>query len=222
MRFVLSRLTTGQKSFRHLLAIASSVAVLFAASPVWAHHAMGGRLPGNGFEGFLSGLAHPLIGVDHFAFIVAVGLLAATKRRGIVMPIVFVLAALLGTGLHLMQLTIPLVELIVSGSILLIGALLTMPSRSNVWIGSGLAAVAGLFHGYAYGEAIIGAEMTPLTAYLLGFTVIQLVVALSAFFIARLWLRSASQSALRSVGFVVCGIGIAFFATQIVGILFPV
>lgn len=222
MRFVLSRLITGQKSFQNSLLIASSMAMLFAASPVWAHHAMGGRLPSNGFEGFLSGLAHPLIGVDHFAFIVAVGLLAATKQRGIVMPIVFVLTALLGTGLHLMQLTIPLVELVVSGSILLIGVLLTMPSRFNVSMGVGLAAVAGLFHGYAYGEAIIGAEMTPLTAYLLGFTVIQLIVALLAFFIARLLLRSPSQPALRLAGFVVCGIGVAFFATQIVGILFPV
>lgn len=30
----------------------------------------------------------------------------------------------------------------------------------------GLAAIAGLFQSYAYGEAFIGAEMTPLVAYL--------------------------------------------------------
>lgn len=31
---------------------------------------------------------------------------------------------------------------------------------------SGFAAIAGLFHSYAYGEAFIGAEMTTLLAYL--------------------------------------------------------
>ena len=39
-----------------------------------------------------------------------------------------------------------------------------------------LFAVAGLFHGYAYGEAIVGAETAPLAAYFLGFALIQFVL----------------------------------------------
>src|SRR5262249_61127194 len=43
--------------------------------PASAHHLMGGKLPGNAWEGFLSGLGHPIIGPDHFAFVVGVGLI---------------------------------------------------------------------------------------------------------------------------------------------------
>ena len=42
-----------------------------------AHHAMGGTTPQTLAQGLLSGLAHPVIGLDHLAFTVAAGLLAA-------------------------------------------------------------------------------------------------------------------------------------------------
>jgi len=56
------------------LAIAFSFSFLVFANPTSAHHTMGGGMPSNFFEGFMSGLAHPVIGVDHLAFIVALGL----------------------------------------------------------------------------------------------------------------------------------------------------
>lgn len=193
---------------------------LFVATPAFAHHALGGRLPVNFWEGFISGLAHPVIGSDHFAFVVAVGLLSATIQQGILIPIAFVLTAMAGTGIHLMQLGLPAVEFFVSGSILLFGILLVMKDRLNVAVVMSLAAIAGLFHGYAYGETIFGAEMTPITAYLAGFSAIQLVIALSAFAVGKTMLRAQakpqSASKLRSIGFVICGIGIAFLSNQII------
>lgn len=33
--------------------------------------------------------------------------------------------------------------------------------------------VTGLFHGYGYGGAVVGAENTPILAYLMGFSLIQ-------------------------------------------------
>jgi len=210
------------------LLFVSMLALLSVATPALAHHAMGGKMPANFFEGFMSGIAHPLIGPDHFAFIVAVGLLAVTRRQGILIPVAFVLSAMLGTGLHLAKLNVPGVELFVSGSILLFGILLVMKDRLNTVTITGLSAVAGLFHGYAYGESIFGAEMTPLLAYLAGFTVIQLVVSCAAFWIGRVTvLGRASENQpttdkLRSAGLVICGVGLAFFVSQVVGIIFPV
>ncbi|BAU14763.1 hydrogenase accessory protein HupE/UreJ protein [Leptolyngbya sp. NIES-3755] len=199
-----------------------TIALMSIASPAFAHHAMGGKMPSNFFEGFLAGIAHPIIGLDHFAFIVAVGLLAATKRRGILIPIAFVLSAMFGTGLHLAQINVPGVELFVSGSILLFGLLL-VKDRWNTAIVTGLSAIAGLFHGYAYGESIFGAEMTPLFAYLAGFTVIQLVVSLAAFWIGDAMVdRHSNANQFRSAGLVFCGIGLAFFVSQVVSILFPI
>lgn len=199
-------------------------AFLLTATPAFAHHAFGGKTPSNFFEGFLSGLAHPIIGLDHFAIVVSVGLLAAINRQGILIPISFVLTAMLGTGAHLAGITIPGVELFVTGSILLFGMLLVMQDRPNTAILIGLSAIAGLFHGYAYGEAIFGAKMMPLLAYLAGFTVIQLVVSLGAFLIAKALLQKKAEqhsTKLRSAGLVICGVGLAFFASQLVATLFP-
>ncbi len=197
-----------------------------AATPAFAHHAMGGGMPSNAIEGFLSGIAHPLIGPDHFAFVVAVGLLAATRKQGFVIPLAFVLAAMLGTGMHLTKLSIPGIELFVSGSIVLFGVLLAMKNSLNTVAVAGLSVLAGLFHGYAYGEAIFGAQMTPLLSYLAGFTVIQLGVSLAAFWIGQrvvLNRSNASQTSapLSSAGLVICGVGLAFFVTQVVGMIFP-
>jgi urease accessory protein len=207
-----------------LLVAITGISLLLFASPAMAHHAMGGKMPSNFFEGFLSGLAHPLIGLDHFAFIVSIGLLAAIKRQGIWIPVAFIVSAMLGTGLHLMGLNLPGVELFVSGSILLFGTLLVLKDSPNTTTIITLAAIAGVFHGYAYGESIFGAQMSPLLAYLLGFTSIQLVVATGAFKISQSFIQRNSQQQLpynlRSAGLVICGIGLAFLSSQVVNTLF--
>ncbi|MBL1174859.1 HupE/UreJ family protein [Pantanalinema sp. GBBB05] len=196
--------------------MAIAVGLLMIATPAQAHHALGGKTPTNFFEGFLSGLAHPIIGIDHFAFVVAVGLLAAVMQQRILLPVVFVLAAMAGTGLHLMRIDLPGSELFVGASIVTVGLLLALKNRPQPLITIALGAIAGIFHGYAYGESIVGADMTPLVAYLAGFTVIQLVVALSAFSVGqRLITRSAEAFplALRFAGFTLCGFGVAFLTS---------
>lgn len=194
--------------------------------PASAHHAMDGKLPVNVFEGFVSGLAHPVIGVDHFAFVVAVGLLAATTLQGIMIPVAFVLTAMLGTALHLMQIAVPGVELLVSASLVLFGIFLAMKNTPNRLIVTGLAAIAGLFHGYAYGEAIFGAGMTQVMAYLAGFTVIQLVISMAALFVGKAVLKHTSKEepalTLRFAGFVILGAGAAFLTSEIVATILPV
>lgn len=208
-----------------LLPLLTGVLLLLMSTPALAHHPMGGRTPSNFFEGFLSGLAHPVIGFDHFAFIVAVGLLAAIKQQGILIPIAFVLSAMAGTGLHLTGLSLPGAELLVSGSILLFGLLLVLKDSPKTLVIMALAALAGVFHGYAYGEAIFGASMTPLFAYLLGFTAIQLVIAVSAMMVSQaLGRRQGVQTMptnLRSAGFVLCGIGAAFLSSQLMDVILP-
>jgi urease accessory protein len=202
---------------RHALVIGSTVLL---ATPALAHHAMGGGTPTNAIQGFLAGLAHPLIGPDHFAAIVAIGLLAALKRQGAAIPVAFVLSAMVGTGMHLAKIGIPGVELLVSASILMLGAFISMKNSPNTAIVASLAGVAGLFHGYAYGEAIFGAQATPLVAYLVGFTAIQTVVSLGAFWFGKQVLLNRESGA-RSAGFLISGMGLAFFASQVMAVAFP-
>ncbi|URD49791.1 HupE/UreJ family protein [Chroococcidiopsis sp. CCNUC1] len=211
-----------QLFWRYLGAIATALTIAFFAipQPAYAHHAIGGKTPVNLFEGFLSGLAHPVIGLDHLAFVVAIGLLAVGQRRGALIPAGFVVAAMLGTVIHVFQIDLPAAEVAIAVSVIIFGAMLVWRDRPHWLITLGLGAIAGLFHGYAYGEAIIGAQMFPLFAYLLGFTLIQYGVALVAFLVGNLALQKSANSSpawLRLSGLAICAIGVVFLTSSVMG-----
>jgi urease accessory protein len=196
---------------------AVTLAVTLAATPVLAHHPLGGRGPANFFEGLMSGIAHPVIGLDHLVMVVAIGLFAGIKRQGWALPIAFCVAAMGGTGLHLLSIALPGAELWVTGSVLALGLLMLVQERLNLAAIFGLFGLAGLFHGYAYGEAIFGAEGTPLVAYLIGFTAIQMAIAMGAAQVAK----TMDLTKFRSAGFMVVGVGFALFVSQVLAVLLP-
>ncbi|KPQ33401.1 MAG: urease accessory protein [Phormidesmis priestleyi Ana] len=196
------------------------VSLLLLSSPAFAHHPLDGRLPANMFEGLFSGLAHPVIGIDHLAFVIAAGLVGALMRRGIVIPIAFVLASLGGTGLHLWLFNLPAPEFMISVSILLFGLVLAVGKSLNLPAVAALGMMAGLFHGYAYGEAVVGADMTPLVAYLVGFATIQLSISLGAWVLGESLLKANAmkgQLHLRFMGFALCGVGAAVMSGVVLG-----
>jgi urease accessory protein len=87
------------------------IALMAASGPALAHHLMGGKTPATFTEGILSGLGHPVIGLDHFAAVVAVGCLAAAHRAAPLLAVSFVLAMMIGVGVHLQGVTVPAAEL---------------------------------------------------------------------------------------------------------------
>jgi urease accessory protein len=198
-----------------VIKIAAAVSVLLSlAVPAYAHHPTGGGISTTFLGGFLSGLGHPVIGIDHLIFVISVGLLASTVARGFWIPVAFVSTALAGTSIHLMQVNVPMVEMIVGASVMISGILLARREKPNVTIIAILAGVAGLFHGYAYGEAIIGATAVPLSAYLLGFTLIQAMIALGAYKVAMMVKSSGNNrpNFLRFAGYIAIGTGMMFMA----------
>ena len=62
--------------------MALGMATWSLAAPAFAHHPLDGKIPSNLFEGFMSGLGHPVIGLDHLAFVIAVGLIAVNRFWG--------------------------------------------------------------------------------------------------------------------------------------------
>jgi len=66
---------------------------------------------------------------------------------------------------------LPLIEIVVALSVLLAGFLIASGLRLSVPTWSAFFAAAGLLHGYAFGEAIYGAETSSLSAYLIGLVV---------------------------------------------------
>lgn len=149
--------------------------MLTAASPAFAHHPMGGMTPETFSQGLLSGLGHPIIGMDHLAFLVVAMLLACMLKGAAryVAPLAFVGASLGGTVLHLGAANIPMAEALVAMTVVVGGVLVLLRRYPGALALSGIFAVSGILHGYALGESIIGAEATPLLAYLAGLAAIQ-------------------------------------------------
>ena len=149
--------------------------MLSASFPVWAHHQMGGMTPQTFSQGLLSGLGHPIIGLDHFAFLVVAMLLACALKGAAryLAPLAFIGATIGGTVLHLGAANIPMSETLVALSVVIGGVLALTRSYPGAFALSAIFAVSGVLHGYAYGESIVGAEAAPLLAYLIGFAVIQ-------------------------------------------------
>jgi len=200
-----------------LLTILTLAGAVLAAGPAFAHHVMDGQLPASFGDGFLSGLGHPVIGLDHFAAVVAVGCLAAAHRAGWALALGFVLAMVAGVAVHVQGFSLPGTEALVALTVIALGVL--MLRRTAVPAAAALAIflAAGLLHGYALGESIFGAERTPLFAYLLGLAVIQSAVALAALNVTQLLARgSAEPAGLRLLGAGVAGVGLAIFVQQVV------
>ena len=179
-----------------------------------AHHPMGGVTPSNFTEGFLSGIGHPIIGLDHFAFVIGVGLVALLLGRRFTMPLAFIGATIAGVAVHVASINLPAVETVIALSVLLIGGLVISGAKLPTLVFAGLFAIAGLFHGFAYGEAIFGAETTPLLAYFLGFAAIQYAIAVGVGYAVQglADLTEKAMTNIRIAGGVVAGVGLVFVA----------
>jgi urease accessory protein len=155
------------------LVTAASMTLLSPVPPAFAHHAMGGELPRTAWHGLLSGLGHPIIGVDHLAFVLGVGLMAHLAGRVVLLPFLFVAGTVLGCILHIQSYSLPASEIAIVLTISIAAAAVASRAKLSAGLLAPLLAVAGVFHGYAYGESIVGAEPAPLAAYLAGFGLVQ-------------------------------------------------
>ena len=179
--------------------------MMVITQPAWAHHPMDGKLPQTFLQGLLSGFGHPVIGVDHLAAIVGVGILAALAGRSAAVVLAFSVAVIAGVGLHLSKVNLPAGELLVGLTTLLIGALVIARQSMGAGLAALLFAIAGLVHGYALGESIVGAEASPLVAYLLGLLIMQTAIGV----VVYAAVRSLARWPARATGLTVAGVLVA-------------
>ncbi len=187
------------------------------AGPAFAHHVMAGRLPLTFAQGLLSGLAHPIIGLDHFAAVIAVGCLAAAHRAGPALAAGYVLAMIAGVAGHMRGAGVPGAEILVALTVVILGMTMLRRQSPSPAAALTLFALTGVVHGYALGESIYGAEASPLTAYLIGLAAIQTAIALGAMALVRVLAKRWDEnlSPLRLAGAGIAGIGVALLAQQI-------
>jgi urease accessory protein len=175
---------------------------------------MGSGVPATFVQGLLSGLGHPIIGIDHLAFIVAMGVAVGVGGLSLAIPFLFIAASALGVAMHVNAIALPVAETVVAGSVLVVGAAVAVGRAMQSWVWLVLFAIAGLFHGFAFGESIFGAERAPLAAYLLGLVIVQGLLATGIALLARRSSIGAVQP--RLAGAAIAGMGLAILAGQII------
>jgi urease accessory protein len=184
--------------------------LLFTATQALSHHPMGGATPATLMQGLLFGLGHPVIGFDHLAFILAVGFVTATTKLPLAVPLSFVAASALGVLVCTAGWALPFVESLVALSVLLAGVLLLWGgTMGGVTVALPLA-LFGLFHGYAFGEAVLGAEATPVIAYLAGLAIVQSLMIYGLVFALRAAgvLAGSAASQLAGTGAALAGVAL--------------
>ncbi|MBP0466165.1 HupE/UreJ family protein [Roseomonas sp. PWR1] len=189
-----------------------------APLPALAHHPLGGTVPSSLWEGFASGVGHPMIGPDHLAFLLAAGVLAAAlpASRGVLAILAFVAGGFLGSLAHVAGIGFGPVEALVALSLAAAGAALLAGAPAAL-LPAGFA-LAGLAHGHAFAEAIIGAEPTPLVAYLAALALTQAAIGIAAMLVARRLAAAGHGVATRRVaGFAGVALGVLFLGASLVG-----
>ncbi len=146
-----------------------------------AHHPWESKMGDfNLLQGFVSGLAHPILGFDHLFFLISVGLVGGVSLFTRVPLLLFV--ALLGTALSQFIPIFQEAETVMGISV--VCASLVAFGRLPLF----LIPIFVFSHGFVLGNSMIGVEPTPLIAYSLGLLVIQtLLVYLGRFALRRFW-----------------------------------
>ena len=135
------------------------------AMPASAHASTG--LSG----GFASGFVHPLSGFDHLLAMVSVGLWGAFLGRPLIysLPVIFPLMMVCGAAIGMFGFRVPLTEVGVAVSVLVLGGCIAMSLQAPVWVASLIVATFAVFHGYAHGRELPSAADP--VGYSVGFVV---------------------------------------------------
>jgi len=166
-------------------------------------------MPTNFFEGLLSGITHPALGLDHLTFMVVIGLAAALANTSLLVIVCFAAAALVGIVVHAANFDFGYSEQLVAISVIIAGLLLLTGYGSKRWIWLPFAVIAGLIHGYAFGETILGANPDVTSAYMAGVLGIVVAITVTVMLATSKVLKVADAQSIfvRTAGGVVAAIG---------------
>ncbi|MFK7891696.1 MAG: HupE/UreJ family protein [Granulosicoccus sp.] len=184
------------------------------AGPALAHHPLAGASMETFTHGLLSGIGHPVLGFDHLAFVILVGIAAACCNKTLSAPFGYIAGMLAGCLLMMAGVALPMAEIVIGASLLFMGYLVMRGQvLSSTTIVTAFGAF-GLFHGSAFGVSIVGQEagygFMVASGYLLGLGVAQYLIALGTARAMQHFAKVKDAAAIhaRLAGAVVAGIGL--------------
>jgi urease accessory protein len=179
-------------------------AVFVIAWPALAHEQQGQA------AGFVTGLLHPVSGLDHVLAMVAVGLWGAQLGAPAIwlLPVTFPLMMAFGGFLGLLGVPLPGVEIGVATSAILLGAMVALPARPPLALAVLLVAFFAVFHGHAHGTELPPGQSGLL--YSIGFVVATGLLHAVGISIGLIHRSRAGRVVLRAAGVAVSLAG-AFF-----------
>ncbi len=182
----------------------ATILVLMLSGVAYAHEGAG--ISG----GFIAGFSHPLLGWDHVAAMVAVGLWGAFLGNPAIwiLPVVFPLVMAFGGALGVIGIPIPSIETGIAVSAIVLGAMVAFAVRPPIWIAAVLVAVFAIFHGHAHGTELPGAA-NPL-AFSAGFVISTGLLHLSGIAFGLLVRWPAGKIAVQTCGVLISLAGVGF------------
>src|SRR5436309_14787856 len=115
-------------------------------SPAFAH-------TGEGGDGLLAGLYHPIFGPDHVIAMVAVGLWGAFLGAPAIwlLPIAFPMVMAFGGVIAILGVPVPGVEIGIALSAIVLGGMIALAARPPLVGAALIVAAFAIFHGHAHG-----------------------------------------------------------------------
>jgi urease accessory protein len=194
---------------------ARSLSAVLAAAAILAPGAALAHTGAGDAHGFAHGLLHPVTGLDHVLAMVMVGVLAwqmgGTARW--LVPAAFVALMAAGGALGIAGVAVPMVELGITLSVIVLGAVVALGLRAPVLAAVALVGAFAVFHGHAHGAEM--PENAGGLAYGAGFmlgTALLHLAGLGIGYAIAAFGERYSQMAVRAVGGLVSLAGIGILA----------
>jgi urease accessory protein len=178
--------------------------LLAGAQPVLAHPQVGQA------EGFATGFAHPLSGLDHVVAMIAVGLWGAQLGAPALwlLPVTFPMVMAFGGFLGLIGVPLPGVDVGIALSAVLLGVMVTSEARPPLPLAAALVGFFAIFHGHAHGTELPAGQSG--LAYSIGFVAATGLLHGVGIAIGLVHQWAPGRVALRVAGAAVALAGVAF------------
>jgi len=165
--------------------------------------------------GFISGFLHPIYGPDHVVAMVAVGMWGAFLRNPAIwlLPVVFPLVMAFGGALGVIGMPLPLVEVGIAASAIVLGLMVLLAVRPPLWVAAVLVGAFGIFHGHAHGTELPDAS-NPLS-YAIGFVLATGLMHIAGIAFGMLAGSPRGRIAVRTAGGLISASGIYFLTGAI-------